>query len=430
MKKNLVNKCFDKVIGYESLKLELTKLLDIINNPKKYERYGTSIPKNFYMSGRPGLGKTLIADCFMNGCNRNKYIIRKNEASDTFIEKMKETFAKAIENAPSVILLDDMDKYANSDRNLRDCAEYVAIQALIDGVEPDKVFVLATINDLNKLPESLVRAKRFDRGFNLRPLSGIEYKILIKQFLLNKKIADDVNLDVLNRLFDGCSCAEIESILNYAGLDAGFKNNNKLDIDSIFTAYYHIKNKRDQVEVSNYYFSYEDKLRVSYHEAGHTFLGYLFNHNTIKYCALDFNGTNYDGITEYTRNINDSDGDFRIRRIMIFLAGKATTEVIYGENDNGSYSDISGAYRNLNMDIIDNARNGFLEECDDEKPERIENIKSFELNRIYNNTKKIILNNIETVKEIGEKLAEKEYLLFPDIEGIINKHKIIMPNIL
>ena len=263
MKKNLVNKCFDKVIGYESLKLELTKLLDIINNPKKYERYGTSIPKNFYMSGRPGLGKTLIADCFMNGCNRNKYIIRKNEASDTFIEKMKETFAKAIENAPSVILLDDMDKYANSDRNLRDCAEYVAIQALIDGVEPDKVFVLATINDLNKLPESLVRAKRFDRGFNLRPLSGIEYKTLIKQFLLNKKIADDVNLDVLNRLFDGCSCAEIESILNYAGLDAGFKNNNKLDIDSIFTAYYHIKNKRDQVEVSNYYFSYEDKLRVS-----------------------------------------------------------------------------------------------------------------------------------------------------------------------
>ena len=36
------------------------------------------------------------------------------------------TFKKAKENAPSVIFLDDMDKFANEDNNHKDAEEYVA----------------------------------------------------------------------------------------------------------------------------------------------------------------------------------------------------------------------------------------------------------------------------------------------------------------
>ena len=40
---------------------------------------------------------------------------------------MRETFREAAEHAPAVILLDDLDKYANEDDKHKDAAEYVAV---------------------------------------------------------------------------------------------------------------------------------------------------------------------------------------------------------------------------------------------------------------------------------------------------------------
>lgn len=56
-----------------------------------------------------------------------------------------------------------MDKFANEDNNHIDAEEYVAVQAGIDDVKGYGAFVLATVNEYNKLPRSLTRTGRFDR---------------------------------------------------------------------------------------------------------------------------------------------------------------------------------------------------------------------------------------------------------------------------
>ena len=54
-------KHFENIIGYEHIKYELEKIIDCIKNKDKYEKLGVKTPKNLFLYGAPGIGKTLFA---------------------------------------------------------------------------------------------------------------------------------------------------------------------------------------------------------------------------------------------------------------------------------------------------------------------------------------------------------------------------------
>ena len=82
--------------------------------------------------GVPGVGKTLIANAFIEESNRNVIVCNKSKVTDNFANYIRESFNEACKRAPSIILLDDMDKFSNEDSNKCDSEEYVTIQSCID----------------------------------------------------------------------------------------------------------------------------------------------------------------------------------------------------------------------------------------------------------------------------------------------------------
>lgn len=56
---------FDKVIGYKAIKRELLQLCDMLRNREIYEEMGARLPHGLLLYGDPGLGKTLLARCFV-----------------------------------------------------------------------------------------------------------------------------------------------------------------------------------------------------------------------------------------------------------------------------------------------------------------------------------------------------------------------------
>ena len=120
---------FDKVIGYRSIKRELLQICDMIRNRTIYEEMGAHLPHGLLLYGAPGLGKSLLANCFMEECGLNTVTVRRDKSGDAFINSIAQAFAKAKEEAPSVLFLDDMDKFANEDDSRCDTPEYVAVQA-------------------------------------------------------------------------------------------------------------------------------------------------------------------------------------------------------------------------------------------------------------------------------------------------------------
>lgn len=86
---------FDKVIGYETIKNELLQICDMIHNQEVYTTLGAKMPQGVLLYGDPGLGKTLMAKCFIAESGLKSYTVRKNKGSDDFVGEIGEADLEA-----------------------------------------------------------------------------------------------------------------------------------------------------------------------------------------------------------------------------------------------------------------------------------------------------------------------------------------------
>ena len=48
---------FDNIVGYEGIKEEFRQVIDMIDNPRFYEKLGAKLPHGILLIGAPGTGK-------------------------------------------------------------------------------------------------------------------------------------------------------------------------------------------------------------------------------------------------------------------------------------------------------------------------------------------------------------------------------------
>lgn len=279
---------FEKVIGYETIKSELMQVCDMLQNKEVYQELGAKFPNGVLLYGEPGLGKTLMARCFIDECNLETFTIRKNK-SENFVGYITETFKKAKENAPSVIFLDDMDKFANEDNNHKDAEEYVAIQAGIDDVKGCDVFVLATANEIRKLPKSLTRSGRFDRCIEVCSPNSEDCLKIIGHYLSSKKVSVDINIEDISKMISYSSCAELETIMNEAAIIAGYKRKKCIEMSDVVSAALKMEynSPDDFTKVSD-----SELKKIAIHEAGHLIMSDLLCPGSVGLASLRTHGRN------------------------------------------------------------------------------------------------------------------------------------------
>lgn len=88
------------------------------------------------MRAPPGAGKSTLAQCFLNACGRKTFLCRKDKPNGDFVQEIVRIFDEAASAAPSVVLLDDLDKYANE-------AGHALIAELLELDSVDLVSVLS-----------------------------------------------------------------------------------------------------------------------------------------------------------------------------------------------------------------------------------------------------------------------------------------------
>lgn len=415
----------DKVIGYDEIKIELFRIIDIIRNPSKYKKLGVSAPKGILLEGEPGIGKTLMAQSFMKESGLKSYVIRKNRPDGEFVDYIRETFNKAAKEAPSIVLLDDLDKFANEDRTHLDAEEYVAVQACIDNVKHLEVFVIATSNDRRKLPRSLVRSGRFDKFFYMQ-FPGLEdAKKIIEFYLEDKNMGDDIDIEEIARILEGHSCADLEMVINEAGIYAGYENRECIDQDDIKKAFIRkifngcVSEKNDPIS---------DK-RIAVHEAGHAVISELFYPGQVAFISVEAKAHGIKGIVRM-REDEHFDEDFNNNEIniMILLAGKAATELILNEIDMGAVGDLCRASEQMTHLLDYSAAYDFYsqsnrEETSKRNQDHLDTIRGAELTRCYIKTKQLLGKNKAFLEALIKAIIEKRTITYKDIAPIRAKCK-------
>lgn len=418
-------RALDKVIGYEGIKRELYRVLDVLNNQEKYRALGVKTPKGILLDGEPGIGKSLMANCFIEESGRNSYVIRKDKPDGGFVDYIRETFEKAEENAPSIILLDDLDKFANEDVYHRDAEEYVTVQSCIDRVKGKEVFVIATSNNVHSLPDSLIRNGRFDKVYNMHFPKDEDAVKIISFYLSDKKVADDIDVNEIARFCGGCSCAELETIVNEAGVYAGYEGREKITQADMKRAcmrkIYRTPEMGDEVP--------EDVFKGrAIHEAGHAVMAELLNPGSVNFASIAAKGRGEGGLVSIYR----PDGYYEIfenmeKDILISLAGMAATEIVLQEIDMGSNFDMHKAFDKV-RDLLDaHTSYDFMSWCHGEETSKhvfdhLDSATGTEVSRYYKRAKKILNDNREFLERVSNELLSKKTISYKEIAVLREKY--------
>lgn len=169
---------FPDIAGYDEVKAHIQRAIDIVMGhhrlPARYDHLRTKlIPRGFIFHGPPGTGKTLFAKAIANRMNATILVVSGPEVMGTYVgeseRNVREIFAEARRNAPSVVVFDEFDSIASrrsehSDGGTRAGNAVVAqILTEMDGFRPEvPTLVIGTTNRLNLIDEALLRPSRFE----------------------------------------------------------------------------------------------------------------------------------------------------------------------------------------------------------------------------------------------------------------------------
>ena len=416
---------FDKVIGYRLIKDELIRFCDMVKNKEKYEKLCSHLPHGILIYGDPGLGKTLMANCFIEESGLKSYTIRRNTGNDDFIATISETFRTAKENAPSIVFLDDIDKFSNEDEAHCNTAEYITVQAGIDDVKGSDVYVIATANNIDKLPDSLSRPGRFDIKLLVDEPTKEDAEDIIKYYLSDKPISNDVEMDDVSKMISYSSCAELEEILNYAGVYAASNNHESIEMRDFVKAVL-----RTQYVLPDDFLngSTDEDRKTAIHEAGHIVVREYLNPNSVGFAFIVKDEyENHHGIVRKCKKILQWD-----ENVFACMAGKAAVELYYSDTCTvGCISDISNAYEAIRNTMAVESSLGFgmldvtvasFKEHSESQLARGEAVTQAELERYMTMTRKILLENRGFLEEVTEELLNKGVLFHSDIKRIREKY--------
>ncbi len=414
---------FDKVIGYEKEKEELIQLCDMAKHAEKYAALGVTLPRGVLLHGVPGVGKTLMASALVEEMGRKSFVLRKDKSIQDFVDEIGKTFARAKEAAPSVIFLDDLDKFA-SDSNSRNPEELIAVQSGIDEVKSCDVFVIVTANEIRELPSSLRRPGRFDRILKICSPNRREAAAIVRHYLTGKKVAQEVTAESIARLLDGNSCAALESVLNEAGIYAGYGGKSEIGREHIVRA---VLRDIFEADESVNEMSATEKEEVAFHEAGHAVAALAFDAESVGLISVRPSKSDARGVTQIFKSENYFGSYDRMHeRVIALLAGKAAVELKYGRLDVGAGSDIDRASAIGQRFITDYAASGFAlfhpdnhfnvtSELHDDK---IVTERSAMLARCYEEAKEVLRKNWAFVEKLAAALVERDTLVFEEIDEL------------
>ena len=413
---------FDKVIGYDAIKNELLQVIDMIRDPERYSRLGARMPKGILLEGRPGLGKTLMCGCFMEEAGIPCFTVRRDSADEDFINKITSTFIEAKEQAPSIVFLDDMDKFANEDRDHCDAPEYVAVQSGIDSVRDDIVLVLATANDIGDLPDSLCRAGRFDRTISVPHPSNEDASRILRYYLEDKHVSEDVDFDDVVKMVGSNACCVLETAMNEAAIYAAYDRAEAVGMEHILRAVLRLQyNCPDDTVIKG-----GDELeKIAMHEAGHLVISEVLQPGSIGLASIKRSGRgDAGGFVHSCLPVERMPYD-----VLISLGGKAATELYYPNCASGCQEDIQRALDRVQDAMIENANRGFgLTDFNRRNSNELmaaqESASRAELNRYYSIARSVLIENREFLEKAAKALAEKETLLHSDIKKLRESCKI------
>jgi cell division protease FtsH len=274
---------FADVAGYNGVKLEIREVVDFLRSANRFKEIGARIPKGVLLVGPPGTGKTLLARAVAGEAGVPFLSVTGSDFMEMFVgvgaSRVRDLFQTARKQAPAIIFVDEIDSIGRK-RGAglgggHDEREQTLNQMLaeMDGFETTEgIVMMAATNRPDILDPALLRPGRFDRQIVV-PLPDLEERLPILQVhSKDKRMAKDVDLQLVARGTPGMSGADLSNLVNEAALHAVRRNADAVEMVDFEAARDRVLmgQRRESTVLSD-----KEKNATAHHEGGHAVLAYV-----------------------------------------------------------------------------------------------------------------------------------------------------------
>lgn len=239
---NIEGATWDKLILPQAMADDLRFGVETFFKAKEeYKQFGLPYKRGFIFTGPAGCGKTMAAKAIIATMRLPAYLLAPGPGMELNTAAITWAFSSAASQAPSVILIEELEKYSES-------AYISMVLNLMDGLATMKgVLVIATTNYPEKIdPALLLRPSRFDRVWQFSlPEEEARFRFLQKK--AGVQFGDKVLKEVAS-LSSGFSMAYVQEILASA-LSLAMRDNRKMSAKDLITS---VNTLKKQIKTAAY----------------------------------------------------------------------------------------------------------------------------------------------------------------------------------
>lgn len=170
----------------------LEHVIDIVENAARYKALGIEFPSAVILHGPPGCGKTFAVERLVDYLGWPSFQIEASSVASPYIhetsKKVADVFDKAMQNAPSVLVIDEMEAFladresggGGSHHRVEEVSEFLR---RIPEAVANRVLIVAMTNRIEMIDPAIQRRGRFDHVVKVDMASETEVLALLRKLL-------------------------------------------------------------------------------------------------------------------------------------------------------------------------------------------------------------------------------------------------------
>lgn len=201
-------------------------IIDIVLHQELYKRMGIDFPGATILYGPPGCGKTYAVERLSEYLGWPRFDIDSSTIASSYIhetsKKISEIFQAAINSAPSIIVIDEMEAFLSArgmagtagTHHVEEVAEFLRRipEAISKGV-----LVFAMTNMLDAIDPAILRRGRFDHIIEVKMATAEEIEALLNYRLKELPVDDSVQSKEIASALYGHPLSDVTFVLREAG---------------------------------------------------------------------------------------------------------------------------------------------------------------------------------------------------------------------